>query len=121
MWRGHEDFTAVCNAYQFRIKIITVRGADDQNPIISIIEPNPDFLQCSEVPVGKVPDMVIFHEDESHYSLIIPDDSRLAVEGGLDYQRIEQKKQIVQEENYDVLLSKSQEEYSRDCGWPRRP
>ena len=83
---------AVCNAYQFSVKIITVRGFNDENPEVTIIEPNPEFLTCSLLPAGKIPDMIIFHEHDSHYSLIVPKDCRLATEGGLDYQRSQQNK-----------------------------
>ena len=63
MWRGHEDFSAVSNIYQFRIKIITVRGANDENPTVDIIEPDPNFIRCS----GKVPEMIVLHQYNSHY------------------------------------------------------
>ena len=45
MWRGQEDFCVVANTYQFKIKIITVRGYDDENPVVNTIEPNPEFEQ----------------------------------------------------------------------------
>ena len=32
MWRGHEDFSVIANAYQFKITIITVHGMDDDKP-----------------------------------------------------------------------------------------
>jgi hypothetical protein len=72
MWRGHEDFSVVSNTYQFRIKIITVRGRQDENPSIEIIEPDPNFVRCSELPAGKVPEMIVLNEHNSHYDLIIP-------------------------------------------------
>ena len=95
MWRGQEDFCVVANTYQFKIKIITIRGYDDENPVVNIIEPNPEFKQFSELPAGKVPDMTVLHEHDSHYNLIVPNDSMLAREGGLDHQRIENLKQNV--------------------------
>ena len=42
----------------------------------------------------------IQHQHNSHYDLIIPDDSRLAIEGGLDYQRIEKEKPKNYEEQH---------------------
>ena len=85
MWRGHEDFSVVASAYQFNIKIITISGENDKKPRVNIIEPNPDI--AGVVPSGTVPDMVILHEENSHYNLIIPKSHTLALEGGLDYQR----------------------------------
>ena len=89
MWRGHEDFSAVSSAYQFNIKIITIDN--DADPVVNIIEPNPALIGVNELPAGKIPDMVLLHEKDSHYNLVIPENSRLALEGGLDFQR---KKEI---------------------------
>ena len=103
MWRGHKDCMAVCNAYQFSAKIITVRGLNDDNPEVTLIEPNPKFSDHSLVPAGTVPDMIFLHEYNSHYSLIVPEDCRLATDGGLDYQRREQKTNSLKEdENMDA-------------------
>ena len=101
MWRGDEDFSVISNTYQVTIQIITVRGLQDENPVIRKIEPNPDFSHCSELPPGKVPEMIVLHEHDSHYSLIVPQDSRLALEGGLDYQRSQMEKQKP-ENNKDI-------------------
>ena len=78
---GHEDFAVICSAYQFEAKIITISGENDANPRVSRIEPNPELSRVSE--------MVLLHEENSHYNLIIPRDSKLALEGGLDFQRDE--------------------------------
>ena len=72
MWRGHEDFAIVANAYQMKITIITIRGMQDQNPEKIIIEPNPDFKNYAEISPGMISDMMILHEHNVHYSLIIP-------------------------------------------------
>ena len=84
MWRGHEDFVIIANAYQIKITIITVRGIYDENPEIRIIEPNPELQKYAEIAPGKIPDMTIFHEHNVHYSLIIPKNCRLAENGSLD-------------------------------------
>ena len=89
MWRGHEDFAVIANAYQIKITVIIVNGMEDKNPQISEIEPNPDFKNHAEIVPGKVPDMMILHEKNVHYSLIIPEDCRLAEIGSLDLQRSE--------------------------------
>ena len=92
MWRGHEDFAVIANAYQIKITIITVKGMQDRFPQIKIIEPNPNFEKFAEISPGKISDMIIFHEHNVHYSLIIPENSRLAEEGSLDLQRFENGK-----------------------------
>ena len=85
MWRGREDFSAVCSAYQFEIKIITLSGETDESPCVSMILPNPDLVNISELLAGRIPQMQILHEEKSHYNLIIPRQSSLAIDGGLDY------------------------------------
>ena len=106
MWRGQEDFCVVANTYQVRIKIITIRGYDDENPVVNIIEPNPEFAQFSELPAGTIPDMIVLHEYDSHYNLIVPSDSILAREGGLDHQRIENLNKNAEVENSNKNLEK---------------
>ena len=41
MWRGQEDFIAVCSIYQINIKMITITG-ENKNPVVNIVEPNPE-------------------------------------------------------------------------------
>ena len=115
MWRGEEDFTVLCSLYKFNIKIITLNG--ESEPSISYVEPNPVLMRFSDFPEGKVPDMMILHQKDVHYDLIVHKDSLLATEGGLDYQRVEQKKQeesvkqgeksSIPPENVDNDLSKN--------------
>ena len=57
------------------------------NPRVSRIEPNPELSRVSELPSGFIPEMMLLHEENSHYNLIIPRDSKLALEGGFDFQR----------------------------------
>ena len=92
MWRGHEDFAVISNTYQLSIKIITIQSVDDEIPSITVIEPNPEFANCSVIPVGKLPDMTVLHHFDSHYSLIVPKDCWLAQTGGLDHQRAQKQK-----------------------------
>ena len=88
MWRDHQDLAAISNIFKVKIKIITVENEMDSNPIIHIQEPDPDFkIVNDEFPPGKVPDMVLYHVKNVHYDLIVPKDSILAKEGGLDFQR----------------------------------
>ena len=76
MWRGEEDFTVLCSLYKFKIKIITLDG--ECEPSVSYIEPNPVLVRFSDFPEGKVPEMVILHQKDVHYDLIVPEDSVLA-------------------------------------------
>ena len=111
MWRGHEDFSAVCSTYQLKIKIITIKSENDKNPTVNTIEPNPVLAGFSEFPTGLIPEMLLLHEENSHYNLIIPKSSMLAKEGGLDYQRSEALKKCQDgKKKSDLIPPDSQEE-----------
>ena len=51
--------------------------------------------------------MMVLHEENSHYNLIIPNSSRLATEGGLDFQR---KEEVNEFQEMNVEKSKSDHE-----------
>ena len=92
MWRDHEDFAAISNIFQVRIKIITVRNTEDLHPRISIQDPDPNFKAETESLPGQIPEIILFHLKDMHYDLIVPKDCRMAVEGGLDFQRKQKSK-----------------------------
>ena len=87
MWRGQEDIVALSNMYQVKITVITIRGVDDDEPSVNVIEPNQEPLESCEVSAGQVPEMILLNEENSHYDLIVPAYHMLTLEGGLDYQR----------------------------------
>ena len=99
MWRDHEDFSAVSSTYQMKIRIITITSLDDPYPRVSIIEPNPALAAKSVHKQGLIPEMLLLHEENTHYSLIIPRDSSLAIDGGLDNQREEASNHKIVEKN----------------------
>ena len=66
MWRDHEDFAALSNIYQVRIKIITVRNTQDIHPVISIQDPDPNFKLETESAPGKIPEILLFHVKDVH-------------------------------------------------------
>ena len=114
MWRGHEDFLVISNVFQVRIKLITMRNAEDENPSINVIEPKHDVSKTNGFPGGVVPEMILLHEEDSHYNLIVPKDHFLATEGGFDYQRqvnivsgaeLEKEEQCSPEVNIGKFLS----------------
>ena len=53
--------------------------------------------------------MVILHEKDSHYNLVVPVNSRLALEGGLDLQRAKESKDIDTEKDIEVVEDKKLE------------
>ena len=108
MWRDHEDFAAISNIYQIKIRIVTVLNVMDTEPVITIQEPDPEFdIVGAEFPPGKLPEMILYHVKDTHYDLIVPKKSKIAEEGGLDYQRVKnlknKEKYPVEDEKMDVL------------------
>ena len=87
MWRDNADFAVISNFYQVSIKIITVSSMGDMNPIVTCVEPDPALSHISDFVPGQVPDMMLFHTKNVHFDLLVPKNSKLAVDGGLDYQR----------------------------------
>ena len=88
--------------------MITITGEEDENPVVNIFEPNPELSESSELSAGQVPDMIVLHLKDSHYDLIVPKNSKLAIEGGLDYQReVEAKRNKPEKINHDLDPNKS--------------
>ena len=106
MWRDHEDFAAISNIYQVRIKIITFRNTQDLNPLISIVDPDPKFKLETESELGKIPDIILYHLKDVHYDLVIPKGCRIAEEGCLDLQR---KENVINSEK-DIKMVEEKEE-----------
>ena len=82
MWTDSEDLTIIADMYQIRIKVITIKRKNDQNPTVNWIYPNEEMLRFAEIP-NKGLEMVLLHEDEIHYSLVVSKDSELATIGSL--------------------------------------
>ena len=66
-----------------KIKVITTRGDNDNNPTVNWIGPDPEMKAFQILPEGTVPDMTLIHYDEVHYNLVISKDSDLAKVGTL--------------------------------------
>ena len=77
LWTDSEELVAVSNLYQIEIKIITVKGPDYKNPVMNMIKPDPELKEFCILPAGTVPDMILLHNNDSHYDLILPRKSRL--------------------------------------------
>ena len=85
MWSDSEDLSIIADMYQIRIKIITSKGNDDLNPTVNWITPEPSMKQFAELKDVELDDLILFHEDETHYNLIVSNKSELAQSGSLSY------------------------------------
>ena len=72
--------------------------------------PDPEMSRHAEFKLGKcVPDMALYHNDESHFDLLVKDDSRLALLGLLAGTGVEDP-EIVKE---GVKISESNDEWTK--------
>ena len=85
MWSDSEDLAIISDMYQITIKVITTKGKDDENPTVNWITPDTtlkDFAELKDVDIGV---MVLLHENDCHFNLIVSDESDLANLGSLSY------------------------------------
>ena len=83
MWSDSEDLAIIADMFQMRIKVITTKGLEDENPSVNWIYPDVDLKEFAELEKVKVNDMVLFNEDDSHFNLVVSGDSDLAKLGSL--------------------------------------
>ena len=85
MWTDSEDLSIISDMYQVRIKVITSKRNDDKNPTVNWIYPEQKMKQFAELKGVELNDMILFHEDDCHFNLVVKKGSVLAMEGSLSY------------------------------------
>ena len=85
MWSDSEDLAVIADMYQIRIKIITTKGSKDTNPSVNFIYPDANLKDFAELKNVAMNDMVLLHEDDIHFNLIISGESDLAKCGSLSH------------------------------------
>ena len=85
MWTDSEDLAVISDMYQIRIKVITSKGRDDKNPYISWIYPDASMKKFAELNNVDIDDMVLFHENDCHFNLVVNKNSDLALLGSLSF------------------------------------
>ena len=88
VWCDSEDLAVLSDMYQMSIKVITV-GRSDGKITTNIIHPDEDMKQHSYVE-ERTDDLVLLHENENHFDLIIPKKHNLALEGSIS-EKLENK------------------------------
>ena len=83
MWTDSEDLAVLSDMFQIKIKIITTKGKEDKNPTENWIFPDKDMKQFAELKNVDLDVMVLFHENDCHYNLVIKRNSDLALEGNI--------------------------------------
>jgi hypothetical protein len=85
MWSDSVDLVVLADMYQVDIKVITIRSQRDKNPTVNWFYPDKNMEKFAELKNVKQNDMVLLHEEDSHYNLIISKDSDLARLGSLSF------------------------------------
>ena len=85
LWMDYTDLQAVANYYQVSIHVLTtsVKNVKGSKARWTHLKPDERMKEYSPVPQG-LPDMWMFHVDNTHFDLIIHKDNMLAIEGGLE-------------------------------------
>ena len=85
MWTDSEDLAVLSDMYQVKVKIISTKGEEDKNPTVNWIIPDAEMNEYSELRNVELDVMVLLHEKESHFDLIVSEDSELGTLGSLSY------------------------------------
>ena len=127
MWSDSEDLAIIADMYQLCIKIITINRRNDGKPTVNWIYPDANLAKHAELRDGEIKDMILLHEDENHFNLVVSKDSNLAREGSLSYRHnigpldvknivnddleveIDQNEVIVEKETENVINEKHKE------------
>ena len=83
MWSDSEDLAVIADLLQIRIKIITINNIDDQNPRVNWIYPDESMREFAELKDVIKEDLILLHQNDCHFNLIISKDHALAVHGNL--------------------------------------
>ena len=88
LWMDHHDMQAVANMYQISIHILTtnIRGKEDAFARWTHLTPDSRLKSFSK-DQPQLPDMWLYHTDDSHFNLIVRKDSVLAKEGSIHERR----------------------------------
>ena len=79
VYSNYQELLGLANMFSIKIHIFTFTGNEER---WSTVYPDPEFEVDMELKFGKwIPDMALYHCDETHYDLLVKDDSRLALLG----------------------------------------
>ena len=71
--------------FQVNIKIITTKGPSDTNPTVNYVTYEKDMAEFAEIKNVDLGEMVLLHQNESHFDLIVSGNCDLAKLGSLSH------------------------------------
>ena len=86
MWSDSEDLAVLADMSQIKVKVITI-GHDDNKPTVNWIYPD---AQMKDVAASNEEDiheneLVLLHDNDNHYNLIIKRTAKVVRDGSLSY------------------------------------
>ena len=79
VYTNSHELLATANLFNVNINIFTYGGSEDK---WTEIRPDPEMVADAEVKLGKlIPDIALYHSFETHFDLLVKNDSRLALLG----------------------------------------
>ena len=88
LWSDSEDLKILADLYQIKIKTITIKGPTDKNPVVNWIHPDKNLIEFAELKDVEIEDLVLLHEFDSHFDLVVSGNSDLIKFGGLSSREI---------------------------------
>ena len=128
-YSNYQELLAISNILNTKIHVFTYGiGGDEASWSWNTISPDPDMTQYSEFAQGTVPEMYLYNSDNTHFDLLIEDNSRLAVMGLIsmgEEQVVKEVKEVdkevqekeVQEKECDSHTDKADLEVLQNLEW----
>ena len=117
VWTDSEDLAVLSDIYQIKIKIITSKGKEDKNPTVNWIYPDRDMEEFAELKNVDLDTMVLYHENDSHFNLVINRTNELATLGSISTrldvgstENDEKVEKAVNEEDVEAEIQKLRKE-----------
>ena len=80
VYSNYQELLAISNIFNIKINVFTYRDVNDGN--WKEITPDPEMVSITQAKYGKwIPDMALYNQDQTHYDLLVKDDSRIALLG----------------------------------------
>ena len=85
MWSDSEDLSIISDLFQVKIKVITRTRRGNGDPTVNWIHPDEEMKEHADLKHVDMVEMVLIHDDDSHFNLIVAKDSDLATKGSLSF------------------------------------
>ena len=128
VYSNSQQILAMANLFNMNIYTFTYGSSNEG---WSLVRPEPEMAKHAEIKFGKfIPDMALYHNNETHFDLLVSDDSRLALLGLLagigneeedvknaeksegDWQKVKDNKKV---KNKKVIMETKHDKEEKNC------